>query len=527
VQNSAVKQYGMWSLMSASSNWLWIVVLSSQIFFACVNNTFAEENNSENVGANETADVETLRLKIHPKEESKPALKTKFVLDPFEQLEGNAAIYYLKAMGFLERDPARDQIRQAYKNVEEQMKATGKEREHFPPYSYLEMRPSDYPKAEVAKYLELTAFQEPILREAKRMRYFSMDRNIHLAENPVVYLLPEIQAMRELAKTQSIRCRLAIAENRIDDAIEIISQQITMSRHLGMDDFLVCYLVGNAVLSMALEDSLFLREHADCPNLYWAFAQLPRPLIDTERCLAFERQFAFFQISRLKEVNTTVKTSEYWHEFIADFSKQTADMEQYADSTNKRFISQVQGDKRVEAIQKSIEENASQAKQYLLDRGILTSEVVESFPKEQLVFLAMKDYYQVAGDNNFKWLNLPYDAAQGRFEQIKKQLEEDSEKLGWFTNLHYIFWPATESIFVTKTRMQQQLAASQAIEAIRMAGASNGGKLIDSLDQAPVPVPNDPFTGKPFSYEVAGDVAVLSSQYPKSKPVRIELQFAK
>jgi hypothetical protein len=65
------------------------------------------------------------------------------------------------------------------------------------------------------------------------------------------------------------------------------------------------------------------------------------------------------------------------------------------------------------------------------------------------------------------------------------------------------------------------------IEAIRMAGASNGGKLIDSLDQSPVPVPNDPFTGKPFSYKVSGDVAVLSSQYPAAKPIRIELQFAK
>jgi hypothetical protein len=47
------------------------------------------------------------------------------------------------------------------------------------------------------------------------------------------------------------------------------------------------------------------------------------------------------------------------------------------------------------------------------------------------------------------------------------------------------------------------------------------------LDKAPVPIPNDPFTGKPFSYQVDGDVANLSSEFPVHAPVRIELRFAK
>ena len=493
----------------------------------CVQNITAKESNFGTVATNESADVETLRLKIYPKDESKPALKTKFLLAPTEQVEGNAAIFYLKAMGYFERDSARAQIAEALKKMGEQAKAAGKELNEFPPYSYLEMRPKDYPKEEVAKYLEASSFQEPILREAKRLRTFSMDRNIQLADNPVGYLLPEIQNMRELARTQRIRCRLAIAENRIDDALEIISQQFTMSHHLGKDDFLVCYMVGSAMLSMAIEDSLLLREQPDCPNLYWAFAQLPNPVIDTQRSLAFEHQFAFFQIPRLKEINTTPRSPDYWKDFIVEFSRQTAEIDQYAESANTRNISKVQGEKRVEAIQKSIDENVPQAKQYLLDRGILNADSLVRYPKEQLVLLAMKDYYEVSLDQSFKWINFPYESVQGRFEPINKQFNEDGKKHGWFTNLHGMFHPAIESILVAKTRMQQQVAASQVIEAIRMAGASNGGKLIDSLDQSPVPVPNDPFTGKPFSYKVSGDVAVLSSQYPAAKPIRIELQFAK
>ena len=488
----------------------------------CVQNITAKESNFGTVATNESADVETLRLKIYPKDESKPALKTKFLLAPTEQVEGNAAIFYLKAMGYFERDSARAQIAEALKKMGEQAKAAGKELNEFPPYSYLEMRPKDYPKEEVAKYLEPSSFQEPILREAKMLRTFSMDRNIQLADNPVGYLLPEIQNMRELARTQRIRCRLAIAENRIDDALEIISQQFTMSHHLGKDDPLVCYIMGCAMLSMAIEDSLFLREQPDCPNLYWAFAQLPNPVIDTQRGFAFEHQFAFIQIPRLKEINTTPRSPDYWKDFIVDFSRQTAELDQYAE-----LISKVQGEKRVEAIQKSIDENVPQAEQYLLERGILNADSLVRYPKEQFVLLAMKDYYEVSLDQSFKLLYFPYESVRGRFEPINKQYIEDGKKYGWFTNLHGTFHPAIESILDAKTQTQQQVAASQVIEAIRMAGASNGGKLIDSLDQAPVPVPNDPFTGKPFSYQVDGDIATLSSQYPTAKPIRIELQFAK
>ena len=60
-----------------------------------------------------------------------------------------------------------------------------------------------------------------------------------------------------------------------------------------------------------------------------------------------------------------------------------------------------------------------------------------------------------------------------------------------------------------------------------MAGAENGGKLIASLDQAPVPVPNDPFTDKPFDYFLDGEVAVLSSVFPIHAPIRVEVKFHK
>ncbi len=107
-----------------------------------------------------------------------------------------------------------------------------------------------------------------------------MDRQVKDSKNPFAILLPEIQGIRDVARKQSMRCRLAIAENRVSDAIKIIGQQYALARHIGQDDFLVSALVGCAIQGIATADLFYLVQHPDCPNLFWAASRLPKPLID-------------------------------------------------------------------------------------------------------------------------------------------------------------------------------------------------------------------------------------------------------
>lgn len=487
----------------------------------------AEDIPSKLVGTSQAADDGTVRLTIHPKAEAKPALKIQLVPDAAAQLEGNAAVFYLKAMGFLEQNSARDRLREIQKEGVEQAKATGGELTDFPPFSYVEMHPKDYPKAEVHEYLDgLLSFQVPSLREARLLREFSMHRNFKLSDNPIGYLLPEMSSMRELARTQSIRCRLAIAEGRVDDAIEVIGQQLTLSRHLGMDDFLVSNLVGIAIIAIACDDTLYLLEHAECPNLYWAYAQCPDPLVDMTHCLALERQFFYLQVPKLKEIDPSPKSDAYWTEFLADFAARTRDFDLYHEKSD-RMASKVQGEGRVESIQKAIDDNAPQAREYLLSRGILNKDTIDSYPSEQLVFLAMKDYYEVVRDEQYKMLYMPYDMSQEKSAIANEEMKKDLQRYGWFVGVADGWLPNIAAIKTAQYRVQQRIALIQAVEAIRMAGAANGGMLVDSLGATPVPVPNDPFTGKPFQYRVTGDVATVSSDFPTSRPARIELHFAK
>jgi hypothetical protein len=65
-----------------------------------------------------------------------------------------------------------------------------------------------------------------------------------------------------------------------------------------------------------------------------------------------------------------------------------------------------------------------------------------------------------------------------------------------------LLMPAVQAAFQAQARMARNMAALQAIEALRMHAATSGGKLPASLsDVTIVPVPKNPATGQPFPYQ--------------------------
>ena len=222
--------------------------------------------------------VHTMEMTLHPQPEPRPALKYRLLPDEFEMLDGNAAVYYLKAMGFLEQNFPRNMLFEYHKSARERANEQGKSLNQVPPFTWHSMSPEELPLAEVKDFLRMTAFQPRILAEAAKRRWYDMDRNIREVEAPFEYLLPEVGAMRQLARMQTLRCKVAIAEGRVSDALVILGQQYALGRHLGQDEFIISNLVGIACTGgLAWYDALHLVQHPDTPNLYWAFAALPRP----------------------------------------------------------------------------------------------------------------------------------------------------------------------------------------------------------------------------------------------------------
>ena len=468
--------------------------------------------------------VYTMEMTLTPMPEARPALKYRFIPDEFDLQDGNAAIFYIKAMGFLEQTRALELLSEANRNLRTIAQGKGEDGNDFPPETWREMSPKEIPIEEVKKYLSLTSFQPRDLAEAAKRRSFSLDRNIRMVSNPVGVLLPEIQTMRELARTQCLRCRLALAEGRIEDAIATIGQQYAMAKHLGTDEFLVSSLVGCAVAGIASGDAMHLVQQPTTPNLYWAFASLPNPLCDLRNSLAYERQFLFEQIKQLREVDETPRNPGYWEDLVSRIVPEVLNAGIW---DNQREFKDP--DVARATVVATIAAGYPGAKRYLIDEVKMEQSKVESYCTAQVFFLAVKRFYENTRDAHFKWNSIPIaqSITNREFKNMEEKMSSESQWLGWAGIPTTTFLTSIGGVRYALTRVQQSIAFLQTIEAIRMYGASHASKLPESLESLDVPAPADPFTGKPIAYERNGDKAILTGYPQTGMQYRIVVQFAK
>lgn len=154
---------------------------------------------------------------------------------------------------------------------------------------------------------------------------------------------------------------------------------------------------------------------------------------------------------------------------------------------------------------------------------------VDAYPTAQVVFLAMKRFNEHMVDDHFKWIGLPYDQMMQHpeFKRRSEVRSSLSQEVGWVSVPTNQMLSAVDSIRGAQARVQQQMGLFQTIEAIRMYGAANAGKLSPSLGDLPYPAPNDPVSGKPFQYQVQGEQATLVGEALPFIQYRFRLRMAK
>ena len=467
--------------------------------------------------------ISTAEITIQPAAEPRPALRYRLLPAEEDLVDGNAAIHYLKAMGFVDNDYARKQIHELLTKALEEETRQGKSWywPYWPPE--YDTRPAALPLPEVRNFLRFHEFQVPLLAEAARRRHCDWDRRIADMDNPLGRLISEITESRGLAHVESLRCRLAIAEGRIDDAIAILRRQFMLARHLGQDEFVISGLIGVAVASMAVSDALELAQLPDAPNLYWACAAMPRPFSDPSRMLASERAMLYLVMKALRDVDETPRPAEYWQAFIDRDLRSLARAEPYYGGGPLPSFSGDWGFGHYEPDDPSFHEPGEifrlraaafvaaaypGARRYLAEECGLPADRLDALPTAQVVFLAMRRFYDASNDELAKWEATPYWIAAPKLAAARDKIEADAKRIGPATA------PATgmgsvmlgpRSAFA---RCEQQLAILQTVEALRLHAAIRGG-LPESLAELPVPAPLDPATGRPIAYSVTGNRALL------------------
>ena len=80
-------------------------------------------------------------------------------------------------------------------------------------------------------------------------------------------------------------------------------------------------------------------------------------------------------------------------------------------------------------------------------------------------------------------------------------------------------YPALEKVYHAHARLDRRLALLRAVEAVRLhAALHNGMPPKDLAAVTAVPVPDDPYTGKPFDYSVKGDTFTITAPPPGGGP---------
>lgn len=424
-----------------------------------------------------------IRLTVQPADEPRPALKYQLLPSILDRTEGDAAALYYLAMTFTTREHTnkmRDRIRVWIKT---------------PPKKLLEELPVDEARRVLSGY---SAALRHIELAARRE---TCDWGLPIRTDGYNITLPSLGRYKELARVLAVKARLEIAEGRYEQAVRTLSTGYGMARHLAEGPTLVHDLVGVAITSLMSEQVQELIQSEGSPNMYWALASLPRPVVSLREAMDYESSSLYMAYPQLRGLADKQLSPEQWRAMTDEFAKIRDMIHGEPSGTSAKLFMTAWAIKLY-----------PEAKQSLISKGRMR-EQVEAMPVQQVIAIHCLESYDYWKDELFKWYCLPY--WQGR-EGMQKagaafRKWNKTNRGNPFTAL----LPTLSRAYFIRVKTDRRIAALRCIEAVRMFAAKNEGRLpkrLDELTDAPVPI--DPVTGKGFDYKVEGNTFTLDAPAP-------------
>ena len=415
-------------------------------------------------------EYKVIALTVTPMPTTRPALRHPLVPGALDQEPGNAApLYMAAAIPVAQTPPDRDMLG-----------------------SWLEQPVARLPGPEMLSGLGYGGAMN-LMEKAARREYVHWD--LTLKTEGMRALLPHLSPLRELARMFAARSRMHAAKHDHAAALRDIQTNVALARHLTEESVLVQALVSAAIVSdTAASIEEFVRS-PDAPNLYWSFAQLPRPFIDAGRTFQYEKYILQFSYPELRNIEAL--SPERFQAILADL------FAMHGKSREPMTLLMIKA--------------YPQAKRDLVARGRAREEV-EAMAVHRVMAHHLVITHAEWCDELGKWYGLPYpQAREGHLSaewRLRRARERGEDAHEYITSL----LPAAHAARIALTTADRRLASLQCVEAIRAHAASNGGVLPASLDQIwETPPPLDPMTGRAFSYRVENGRAVLDCPAPPER----------
>jgi hypothetical protein len=317
---------------------------------------------------------------------------------------------------------------------------------------------------------------------------------LKLKADGIAVKIPDVQALRPVAAALKVRFRAEVALGRFEDAIGTAKTLFAMSRHLGEHPTFVGNLVGMAVAYEAIGPLEEMLEQPACPNLYWALSNLPDPLVPLDKGAAGERMWTLGVCQDLDA--TSPMSAEQINKFIEQKdeylgvenpAKEGRGVRGWLDARTKD-----------EAVVRA-------ARRRLVEYGIPEARLLR-FSASQVILLDEKRELEVRFDELMKAITFP----AWQFEAVTAGMPSNKEPALFADALV----PAVATVRRAQGRLEQRIALLRHVEALRLFAAEHEGAWPASLSAVTVPLPDDPFTGKPFRYVPIGETAHLRGSPP-------------
>ena len=425
--------------------------------------------------------VPIINLKIHPKDEPSPALRYTLFPDTRELVHGNAAQTYYRAFS-----PDWMSFRNNKEYTDNQDKWLSC------PLSALDENKIRIP----------SGFLDQI-QDATRKSYCDWDMYAKLRKDGFNMLLPDLQAMREISKALALDCRLQLKKGNIEKALEDAKAGLALSHHLGTGPTLIQGLVAIASGSIMLPRLDEIIQQEKSPNLYWALTSLPRPLVDFRNCMGGEAIIMDHLFPGFREMLYSGKIRALSNDELEKMLKLMMNMLQ-------------QSDKGYTMYHAALLANFFKAKKLLLEHDI-REETLNNIPPLQVVLLGETLYYDKISQNIVKWNHIPYHIARAEITKAEATMEKPAPSITSpvpFGSLSGSMVPAYKNVMQASPRFERRIAMLRTVEAIRLQAAKDK-KWPETFDKITLaPLPQDPFTGKPFQWKKDADKITLTGPTP-------------
>ncbi|MGI9474091.1 MAG: hypothetical protein ACR2NZ_21300 [Rubripirellula sp.] len=374
-----------------------------------------------------------------------------------------------------------------------------------------EMPIGDLPIKDVRRVL--ATYQSALDELARVENVMMIEYDIQLdqlsAPEMIATFLPEFQEMRHLARLIGLRARVAIAEERWDDAVHDCRIGFRLAEVCGYStDFLVGRLVGFAISGTmfgVLEEAM---QQPACPNLYWALASLPEQrLFETRDSIEFEsvpmsRVFDCIGVLPDQPIGP-VAAREKIRQLIREAGRTTFSATSRPNASSAELLA---GMYVVTLAEPSRE---------LLAATKAWGERASTLSAPEAVLRATQLKFARARDQWVAWSLLPPEVWDEYGEERMAALRDTEPNGDLLVSLIRSLTPAVDAARNAGLRTEQQRNWLATIEALRMHAATNGMLPATLEDLRPVPTWRDAITLRPFGYQRSAPTRATLTRAPR------------